>query len=319
MKVKMPELITIGETMVAMVPEDVGMLRYKRNLNIRIAGAESNVAMGVRKLGHTAGWISRLGKDEFGELILREIQSEGVDCSKVIWDEEHPTGLMVKQMETDATKVFYYRKGSAASHMKPNDIEESYFENCKIFHVTGITPVLSQSCKDTIIKSIEFARKKNVLVSFDPNIRKKLWKNQDYAPFFKQILFESDIVEMGVEEGQCLLGVSRKEDMISILQQNNPNVIVAIKDGGNGAYIYHKKEYYFIPPYPCKCVESIGAGDAFNAGFLSGILSNCNLEICGKMGGIAGAMVTEVVGDVENQPDIEKMENCLKEKKEVFR
>lgn len=138
-------------------------------------------------------------------------------------------------------------------------------------------------------------------------------------PFFKQILFESDIVEMGVEEGQCLLGVSRKEDMISILQQNNPNVIVAIKDGGNGAYIYHKKEYYFIPPYPCKCVESIGAGDAFNAGFLSGILSNCNLEICGKMGGIAGAMVTEVVGDVENQPDIEKMENCLKEKKEVFR
>ena len=137
--------------------------------------------------------------------------------------------------------------------------------------------------------------------------------------FLKQILFESDIVEMGVEEGQCLLGVSRKEDMISILQQNNPNVIVAIKDGGNGAYIYHKKEYYFIPPYPCKCVESIGAGDAFNAGFLSGILSNCNLEICGKMGGIAGAMVTEVVGDVENQPDIEKMENCLKEKKEVFR
>ena len=124
---------------------------------------------------------------------------------------------------------------------------------------------------------------------------------------------------MGVEEGQCLLGVSRKEDMISILQQNNPNVIVAIKDGGNGAYIYHKKEYYFIPPYPCKCVESIGAGDAFNEGFLSGILSNCNLEICGKMGGIAGAMVTEVVGDVENQPDIEKMENCLKEKKEVFR
>ena len=104
----MPELITIGETMVAMVPEDVGMLRYKRNLNIRIAGAESNVAMGVRKLGHTAGWISRLGKDEFGELILREIQSEGVDCSKVIWDEEHTTGLMVKQMETDATKVFYY-------------------------------------------------------------------------------------------------------------------------------------------------------------------------------------------------------------------
>ena len=75
------------------------------------------------------------------------------------------------------------------------------------------------------------------------------------------ILFESDIVEMGVEEGQCLLGVSRKEDMISILQQNNPNVIVAIKDGGNGAYIYYKKEYYFIPPYPCKCVESIGAGE----------------------------------------------------------
>lgn len=93
-------------------------------------------------------------------------------------------GLWLNKWKQMPRMVFYYRKWSAASHMKPNDIEESYFENCKIFHITGITPVLSQSCKDTIIKSIEFARKKNVLVSFDPNIRKKLWKNQDYAAFF---------------------------------------------------------------------------------------------------------------------------------------
>ena len=117
----------------------------------------------------------------------------------------------------------------------------------------------------------------------------------------------------------CKVNVDEEPDLAEKFGVMSIPTFVAIKDGGNGAYIYHKKEYYFIPPYPCKCVESIGAGDAFNAGFLSGILSNCNLEICGKMGGIAGAMVTEVVGDVENQPDIEKMENCLKEKKEVFR
>lgn len=315
----MAELITIGETMVAMVPEEMGLLRYKRKLNVRIAGAESNVATGVRKLNHSVGWISRLGKDEFGQLILREIQSEGVDCSHVVWDDKHSTGLMFKQIEAADTKVFYYRSNSAASHLSPEDITEECFEGCKILHLTGITPVLSESCKEAVLKAIAIAKKKNILFSFDPNVRKKLWKDKDYTPLLREILLQADIVEMGVDEGQCILGLQTEEEISQYLFDNNPDLILALKNGKDGATVMKGKEKAFIPPYPCNCIETIGAGDAFNAGFLCGILEEKAIVDCGKMGAIAGAMATEVVGDTENQPDYDQMISRLQDKKEVYR
>ncbi|MRM88996.1 sugar kinase [Faecalicatena contorta] len=315
----MAELITIGETMVAMVPEEMGLLRYKRKMNIRSAGAESNVAIGVQKLNHSTGWISRLGKDEFGQMILREIQSEGVDCSHVVWDYKHSTGLMFKQIEATDTKVFYYRSESAASYLSPEDITDECFEDCKILHLTGITPVLSDSCKDTVLKAIAIAKKHHIRLSFDPNIRKKLWKNNDYTPLLKDIMLQADIIEMGINEGQCILELYTPEDISKFLFENNPNLVLALKNGKNGATVMNRKEQVFIPPYPCNCIETIGSGDAFNAGFLCGILEEKALVDCGKMGAIAGAMATEVVGDTENQPDYDQMISRLQDKKELYR
>lgn len=315
----MPELITIGETMIALVPGEHGLLRYNKDYRVRIAGAESNLAMGVQKLNHSAGWISRLGKDEFGQLILREIQSEGVDCSNVVWDTAHPTGLMFKQMEAKDTKVFYYREHSAASHLQKSDLKEEYFKGCKMLHITGITPVLSKSCKETVLEAVNIAKRQGCLISFDPNIRKKLWKDNDYRVLFKELLLQADVIEMGLEEGQFILGLNTTEEITEYLLKNNKNVIIAIKNGSNGVEIISNKGKIFIPPYPCHCIEPIGAGDAFNAGFLCGILEGKDLETCGKMGAIAGAMATEVIGDVENQPDQEQMELRLSEKQEVYR
>lgn len=142
----MPQLITIGETMAAFTPNTPGPLRYVQGFGIRTAGAESNVAVGLAKLGLNAAWISRLGDDEFGRFIRNQLRAEGVDCSHVIFDPDHRTGVMFKETGVGETKVFYYRENSAASHLSPEDLSPALFEGVRMVHLSGITPVLSESC-----------------------------------------------------------------------------------------------------------------------------------------------------------------------------
>ncbi len=178
----MPQLITIGETMAAFTPDSVGALRYVQNFGIRTAGAESNVAVGLAKLGLEAAWVSRLGTDEFGCFIRNQLRAEGVDCSRVIYDPDHRTGIMFKETGVGETKVFYYRENSAASHLCPEDVTPALLDGVKVLHMSGITPVLSESCLEMTKAAFALAKEKGVAISFDPNIRRKLWRGQDYAP-----------------------------------------------------------------------------------------------------------------------------------------
>lgn len=315
----MPDLITLGETMVAFTPNTTGPLRYVQNYGMRIAGAESNVAIGVSKLGVSTGWISKLGNDEFGKFILNSTRAEGVDCSKVIFDDEHKTGIMFKEINAGKTKVYYYRENSAASSLSPKDLDESYFEQAKILHMTGITPVLSKSCMETVSAAFDIAIDKKIMISFDPNIRRKLWKTTDYSDAIRKFTLKSSIVLIGLDEAEQLFKTRNSDKIFDIILNNNPKALIAIKDGANGAIVADENTRKHIKAYPCKCVETVGAGDAFNAGFLSGVLKDKSIEICGKMGAIAGAMVTENYGDVEGQPSFEQMEAALNNKSEIYR
>ena len=175
----MPDLITIGETMAAFSPEGGLPIRKAPCFHLRIAGAESNTAIGVARLGHTAGWISRLGKDSFGEYILNTIHQEGVDTSRVTTDTLHSSGIMFKQPNNeDATEVSYYRENSAATYLSKTDIDLDYLKSAKVLHITGITPILSEDCNEYINAAIEIAHANHILVSFDPNIRLKLWQDK---------------------------------------------------------------------------------------------------------------------------------------------
>ena len=204
----MTEVVAIGETMAAFVPKENGYLRYARDLCIRAAGSESNVAIGASKLGHSAAWISRLGADELGHLIRNAVRADGVDTSRVAWDKEHPTGVMIKQVRSDSeTSVFYYRDNSAASHMRTLDWD--FLKQARIIYISGITPVLSDSCRELVLDVITFAEKHQIWLAFDPNIRKKLWRGNDYIPLMKVIADHSQILMMGAEEAEKIYGTDQ--------------------------------------------------------------------------------------------------------------
>jgi len=314
----MPELITLGETMAVMAPTETGPLRYVSNYRLRMAGAESNVAIGMSKLGHSAGWISCLGEDELGCFVQNAIRAEGVDTTRVRFDAEHRTGLMLKQLSAGETAVYYYRENSAASHLSPSDLDAAYLQTATILHLTGITPVLSQSCLETVVAAANFAKERRILLSFDPNIRRKLWKNTDYAPLMRQLLFACDIALLGKDEAELLLGVSDPRMIVSVLRAHGIRWI-ALKDGAQGAWVADGEQMLHIPPYPCRVADPIGAGDGFNAGFLSGILEHRDLRTCGQMGAVCGAMATETVGDIEGYPSRQQLARKLADSKEIYR
>lgn len=296
----MNQVITIGETMVSFTPQDNMGLSYGPPLKMHIAGAESNTAIGIRRLGHPTAFISRIGDDSFGQFILRSIRAEGVDTSHLTIDTEHPTGIMFKEPKPRMeTSVYYYRNGSAASHMGCTDIPEKEIAEARILHFTGITPILSASCREMAYHAIEIAQAHRCAISFDPNIRVKLWKNQDYAPLMRDFIEHSTYLLAGLEELSFLYHTDDIRQITDRVFASGSLKCLALKDGSNGAYICDKQGILHIPAAACSCIDPVGAGDAFNAGFLSGILEGRPYTECGAIGALCGACATETYGDVE--------------------
>jgi 2-dehydro-3-deoxygluconokinase len=304
----MMDVATLGETMVLFSPETTGLMRYARDFSAKVAGAESNVAVGLSRLGHQVGWISRLGNDEFGKMIFSFIRGEGVDVSGVQFDSKAPTGLYFKEkLSPGEFRVNYYRKDSAASRMTRDDVNEKTISNAKYLHITGITPALSESCRDTVMKAIETAKKHNVKVVFDPNLRKKLWSKQQAKETLLEIAAKVDIVLPGIDEGEFLFGNADPETLAEKFRENGAANVI-IKLGAKGAYYLSSSGKGLVDGFLVEnVVDPVGAGDGFAAGFLSGLLDEFSLKDAVKRGNAVGAMVTMVSGDVEGLPEKDRL------------
>ena len=306
------EVVTFGETMVLFNPDNIGPLRYANNFSKSIGGAESNVAIALAKLGHNVGWFSKLGNDAFGMYIKSVIMGEGVDVSRVGFDEERKTGIIFKErFQHTNPNVYYYRQNSAASHIGVKDLDEDYIKSAKILHITGITPAISESAREAVFKAVEIAKENNVIVSFDPNIRLKLWKLNEAKEVILKIAEKADIIFPGEDEGKKLLGTDNPELIADEFIKLGCKLVV-VKLGEKGCYVQSKNEKIYVEGYPIKRVEdTVGAGDGFAAGFLSGYLKELSLEDCAKYANGVGAMAVLVRGDMEGYPDIEQLESFI--------
>lgn len=297
------DVVTIGETMVLFVPDASVPLRFAGQFGKTIGGAESNVAIGLARLGHQAGWISRLGNDEFGHYVHNFIRGEGVDTSRVTFDDRNPTAVFFKERRIgQEPKVYYYRAGSAASRLSREDLDESYIARAKFLHLTGITPALSASCADMVQQAIRTAKRHGLQIVFDPNIRRKLWTEAEAKPVLLQIASQAEIVMPGLDEGQVLTGKTTPEEIAEALLAGGAKTVV-VKLGERGAYYRTAAESGYVDGFQvAQIVDPIGAGDAFAAGFLSGLLRGWPLREAVGFANRVAAFVLTTVGDVEGLP-----------------
>lgn len=312
------DVVTIGESMALFTPDTTGKMRYASTFSRKIAGAETNVAIGLQRLGYQTGWISRVGDDELGQTLVSFIRGEGVDVSQVTRDEKASTGLYFKELrKVDDVRVYYYRAGSAASRLEPAHINEQYIANAKYLHLTGITPALSETCYQTIIHAIDIAKKHGVPIIFDPNIREKLWSSKQKArDVLLEIASEADIVLPGVSEAKFFFGEKSIDEYAQLFKANGSSVVI-LKEGSKGTHYYTDDESGFVASYRVEhVVDPIGAGDGFAAGVISGLLEELPLDQAIARGNAIGAIVTMVNGDVEGLPDKEEIDRFLQDDKE---
>lgn len=305
------KVLLYGEPMVLLIAEQNGDLKDVSSFRKKIAGAELNVCVGLNRLGHKPTFITRLGaNDPFGKYVKDFLDKEGIDTTKhVTMDTEKSTGVMLKsKVDEKDPEIFYYRKNSAASTISPMDLEDVDFKSLEQVHITGIACGVSDSCLLTAHVLIGRAKANDVFVSFDPNIRPSLWKDtRTMISSINDIAFKCDLVMPGIEEGKLLTGCETMEEIADFYLDRGVKSVI-IKIGKDGSYYKTKDSQGIVEGIKVeKVVDTVGAGDAFACGVISGRLEGLPIEKCVLRGNIMGAMQVQVEGDNEGLPTREQL------------
>lgn len=299
----MPDLVTLGELCAVFVAKDIGRMRYCRDFTIRPGGAEATVAVGVQRLGFSAGWISLLGKDEMGHYLLNLLRGEGVDvtCTSML-PGKNTSVFLRERLSGGEARHYYYRKDSAFTAITPDMLNEKYFEGAKFLHLTGITPALSPSAEATMWKAIEYARAHNVTVTFDPNVRLNIWSKDQARATIERFLSAADIVLPGLEDLQMLYGnISREEALLRLRDMGCQTIVMKI--GSQEVLVYADGHATYIPVDHIESpVDLMGAGDAFAAGLFGGLLRGQTLAEAANLGTIVARCAIQLPGNIESMP-----------------
>lgn len=296
----MTEIVTFGECMGRLTSPGHGPMRHASALALGIAGAESNLAIGLTRLGVSTTWIGRVGDDEFGRLIVQVLRGEGVDV-RAITDPAAPTGLLFKERRsTSQHRVTYYRDHGAGSRLAPADLDTDLIAGARILHLTGITPALSPTAEQACRMAIELARANGTVVSLDLNIRRQLWEDKDVVPVLTDLARQSDLIFATREEARALVGDGDDLHLARTIAALGPAEVV-IKRGPAGALGFAGQPVE-APLFRVTQVDPVGAGDAFAAGYLSEVLRDADLSQRLATGARCGAFAVTVDGDWEGLP-----------------
>jgi 2-dehydro-3-deoxygluconokinase len=307
------DVVTFGEAMAMFIANQPGPLHEVSQFTRELAGAETNVAIGLARLGLRSGWASKVGNDAFGKFIMEKLKNENVNIDHVLVDGNYPTGFQLKSrvLEGDP-EVQYFRKGSAASHMNVDDFNEKYFLEAKHMHMTGIPMALSEQVRDFSKHALAFMKKSGRTVSFDPNLRPSLWgSQQEMINHINEAAFQADTVLPGITEGQFLTGYKEPRDIASFYLEKGVKLVV-IKLGEAGAFYKTTKEEGTVSGIKVeKVVDTVGAGDGFAVGVISGLMEGKSVQDAVLRGNAIGSLAVQAPGDNDGYPTKEKLLNYI--------
>jgi len=309
------DVLTLGEAMVLFAAEDAAPLAQAARFRRFSAGAELNVAIGLARLGLRAGYLSRVGDDSFGRYLLDTMAAEGVEAGLVRVCGGQRTGFMLKARAADGSDpaIEYHRRGSAASGMDGSDLHRLAPVRARHLHLTGISPALSPGCRELVFEAVGWARSQGVFVSFDPNLRPGLWPS---AAAMKSTVNElaalCDLVLPGLEEGRLLTGLDDAEAIADRCIASGASQVV-VKLGARGAWCAGRDGTRgFVPGVPVPhVVDTVGAGDGFAVGVISGLLEGLALPDAAMRGNHIGARVVQYPGDSDGLPTRHELDEDL--------
>lgn len=294
------EVLCVGEAMAQLTSSDGHPVEAASTFQVTVAGAESNVAIGLAQLGHNVAWLGRVGSDGFGRRVIKDIAAEGVNTSVVHIDQRAATGLFVKSPEPTGSAITYYRRKSAGSLLSAADIESALELRPRHLHLSGVTPALSASALEATRFALTQARAREITTSFDVNYRPTLWQTAATAKRVLQELAKlATIVFVGLDEAEHLWGVATAQACRALL----PGVDhVVVKDGSTDAVEFSGATSTTVPALSVDVVEAVGAGDAFAAGWLHGFLAGADATSRLRYGHLMAERALRSRGDYQPGP-----------------
>ncbi|MBV9383323.1 MAG: sugar kinase [Streptosporangiaceae bacterium] len=303
-----PDVVTVGETLAALRAR--GPLRLGGPAGLSVAGAESNVAIGLVRLGHAVRWVGRVGADELGELVLRTLRAEKVDVSYAITDDLRQTGLILFERRAGhLVRALYYRANSAGSAITPADVLRALEDAPRILHVTGITPALGAVAADAITAAVHRARALGTKVCLDVNYRSRLWTAEQARAALRPLAGLADILIASAGElplladaadGPGPAGDTETRTAQALLARGTGEVVIT--RGAAGATAIRAGERVSLAAPQVPVVDVVGAGDAFAAGYLSGLLDGLDVPQRLDRAVTTGAFAVAAEGDWEGLP-----------------
>ena len=301
MKENTSSAISFGESMIRFSTKNFERIEQAHELEMKVAGAESNFAIAFARLGGKAAWISKLTNNPLGRFIVNKIREHGVDVSHVIWTDKYRVGLYFIEFgkKPRPTQIIYDRKNSAISNINPNEVNWEVLKDYDLFHTTGITVALSENCKKAVEIGISKVEEFGTKVSFDVNYRSKLWSPEEAFRALNPILGKVDILFVTKDDARNVLKIDGSyEEMITKLSERyNPEVVV-LTVGSEGAMALKDGKIYRAEPYELEVVDRIGAGDAFDAGFAYEYLKSGNIEKALNLSVAMAAFAHTIPGDI---------------------
>lgn len=313
------KVFTLGDALITFNPSETGPLRYVPSFTRKVGGAELNFAIGCARLGMETKWVSRLGGDEFGRVIYNFARGEGVDMSDVAFVDNYPTSLNFKEIRQDGSgKTFYYRYQSPILTLEPEDITDTMFDGVKLIHLTGVFLAIDPKNLAIAKKVLEIASEKDIMVSFDPNIRLKLWTLEQAKAAYMEIFPSVDILLTGLDEIELINEDASDQALEDFAERFNISQLV-IKDGGNGSRLYRQGIWYSRAAFDVAVVDTVGAGDGFDAGYIYAVLHGYSAEESLEFANSSGALVTTVSGDNEGLPYLQEVLAMIRKDKIIER
>lgn len=299
------DVITVGEAMVLFAAQQPGPLDETTAFTRATAGAELNVATGLARLGLRTGYLSRVGNDSFGRFLVAAMVRDGIDHQHVAVDSEHPTGFMLKSRSTNGSdpQIEYFRRGSAASHMSIRELDPQYLTSSRHVHLTGIYVGVSPSTRKLVLALAAQARAAGQTISFDPNLRPALWPSpEEMISCLNHLASFCDWIFPGLAEGQLLTGRASAEGVADFYLERGAQCVV-VKLGEQGAYYASAQGCGYVSAIAVSnVVDTVGAGDGFAVGVISGLLEGLPIAAAVARGNAVGARVVQFPGDCDGLP-----------------
>lgn len=303
----MADIIALGEPMAEFAEETDGRFHQ------RVAGDTMNAAVSAVRQGASVGYMTALGSDRFGDRIIEKLSEEGVDTTGVMRNLSAPTGLYFITYGPDGHEFSYYRHGSAASLMRADEVNAEVLQTCRIFHVSGISQAISTTARDTVLAAMTLVHEAGGLVSYDTNLRLKLWDLDTARNTIHNALTLANVALPGLDDAEQLTGKSDPDAIADFYLGLGPR-IVALTMGKDGVLVATPDRRERIPTFPVDAIDASGAGDCFDGAFLAEFLATDDPFRAARYAAAAAALSTQGHGALDPIPKRSTVEKFLKER-----